>query len=142
MADPASIAAISGTLELVNKSVDLVRNLRKKGDDELNAAEMRNTLIDLLDDLVEVKSEFVSLKAVLLSKEEEIQSLKAQLEGKNKLRFDGKIYWLEGDKTPYCTKCYEKDSLVFHLRFVEADPNWSISEHWNCRNCQSNYYLR
>ncbi|MCK7074472.1 hypothetical protein L8P89_04110 [Enterobacter roggenkampii] len=64
MADPASIAAISGTLELVNKSVDLVRNLRKKGDDELNAAEMRNTLIDLLDDLVEVKSEFVSLKAV------------------------------------------------------------------------------
>jgi hypothetical protein len=51
-----------------------VRNLRKKGDDELNAAEMRNTLIDLLEDLVEVKSEFVSLKAVLLSKEEEIIS--------------------------------------------------------------------
>lgn len=82
MADPASIAAISGTLELVNKSVDLVRNLRKKGDDELNAAEMRNTLIDLLDDLVEVKSEFVSLKAVLLSKEEEINLLKPNLMGK------------------------------------------------------------
>lgn len=142
MADPASIAAISGTLELVNKSVDLVRNLRKKGDDELNAAEMRNTLIDLLDDLVEVKSEFVGLKAVLLSKEEEIQSLKAQLEGKNKLHFDGKIYWLEGDKTPYCTKCYEKDSLIFNLSFIEADRNWNISEHWNCRNCQSSYYLR
>ena len=42
MVDPASIAAFSGTLELVNKSVDLVRNLRKKGDDELNAAEMGN----------------------------------------------------------------------------------------------------
>ncbi|PLP17685.1 hypothetical protein CWM92_34455, partial [Klebsiella michiganensis] len=79
MADPASIAAISGTLELVNKSVDLVRNLRKKGDDELTAAEMRNTLIDLLDDLVEVKSEFVSLKAVLLTKDQEIQELKCKL---------------------------------------------------------------
>ncbi len=68
MVDPTSLAAISGTLDLVNKSVDLVRNLRKKGDEELTAAEMRNTLIDLLDDLVEVKSEFVTLKAVLLGK--------------------------------------------------------------------------
>jgi hypothetical protein len=40
---------------------------------------MRNALIDLLDDLVEVKSEFVSLKAVLLSKEEEIQALRHSL---------------------------------------------------------------
>lgn len=53
---------------------------------------MRNTLINLMDDLVEVKSEFVTLNAVLLSKEEEIQQLKAQLEGENKLKFDGKFY--------------------------------------------------
>ncbi|HHS9999635.1 hypothetical protein LVT77_21045 [Klebsiella pneumoniae] len=141
MVDPASIAAFSGTLELVNKSVDLVRNLRKKGDDELNAAEMRNTLIDLLDHLVEVKSEFVSLKAVLLSKEEEIQSLKAELDGKNKLNFDGNLSWLEGDKTPYCTKCHEKDSLAFHLSFAKASPAWGTGEHWYCRNCQACYYL-
>lgn len=136
MVDPASIAAISGTLELVNKSVDLVRNLRKKGDDELNAAEMRNTLIDLLDDLVEVKSEFVSLKAVLLSKEEEIQALKAQLDGKNKLQFDGKIYWLEGDETPYCTKCHEKDSLDLHLSISSN----SELEYWYCRTCGTIYH--
>ncbi|HEY2453337.1 MAG TPA: hypothetical protein VGI71_12035 [Scandinavium sp.] len=142
MADPVSLAAFSGTLELVNKSVDLVRNLRKKGDDELTTAEMRNTLIDLLDDLVEVKSEFVSLKAVLLNKEEEIQSLKAQLEGKNKLLFDGKLYWLEGDKTPYCTKCYEKDSLVLHLNFIRANSAYAISDHWYCRNCKVSYYLK
>lgn len=80
---------------------------------------MRNTLIDLLDDLVEVKSEFVTLKAVLLNKEEEIQNLKTQLEDKTKLTFDGKIYWLEGDKTPYCSKCYEKDSLAFHLSLLK-----------------------
>ncbi|EPK1680410.1 hypothetical protein ACRAOD_22960 [Raoultella ornithinolytica] len=140
MVDPASIAAFSGTLELVNKSVDLVRNLRKKGDDELTTAEMRNTLIDLLDDLVEVKSEFVSLKAVLLNKEEEIQTLKAQLEEKNKLHFDGNLSWLEGDETPYCTKCYEKDSLAFHLSFAKASPAWGTSEHWYCRNCEASYY--
>ncbi|MDT4325199.1 hypothetical protein [Klebsiella aerogenes] len=75
MADPVSLAAISGTLELVNKSVDLVRNLRKKGDEELTSAEMRLTLLNLLDDLLEVKSEFVTLKAVLLSKEEQIQEI-------------------------------------------------------------------
>ncbi len=45
MVDPTSLAAISGTLDLVNKSVDLVRNLPQKGDEELTAAEMRNTLI-------------------------------------------------------------------------------------------------
>ncbi|MCG7780720.1 hypothetical protein [Lelliottia amnigena] len=141
MADPVSLAALSGTLELVNKSVDLVRNLRKKGDDELTTAEMRNTLIDLLDDLVEVKSEFVSLKAVLLNKEEEIQSLKAQLEGKNKLLFDGKLYWLEGDKTPYCTKCHEKDSLALHLHFIRANPAYGTRDHWYCRSCKVSYYL-
>jgi len=141
MVDPASLAAISGTLDLVNKSVDLVRNLRKKGDEELTAAEMRNTLIDLLDDLVEVKSEFVTLKAVLLSKEEEIQSLKAQLEGKNALKFDGQLYWIEGDKTPFCTKCYEKDSLEIHLIFINADPSWGRIEHWRCTTCSSTYSL-
>ncbi|MBX4673753.1 hypothetical protein ACVZCY_06445 [Klebsiella grimontii] len=142
MVDPTSLAAISGTLDLVNKSVDLVRNLRKKGDEELTAAEMRNTLIDLMDDLVEVKSEFVTLKAVLLSKEEEIQQLKAQLEGKNKLKFDGKFYWVDGDETPYCAKCFEKDSLEMHLSFAEASPAWGSDEHWYCRNCNSNYYLK
>ncbi|HDZ2833727.1 TPA: hypothetical protein RSS87_005064 [Klebsiella pneumoniae] len=140
MVDPTSLAAISGTLDLVNKSVDLVRNLRKKGDEELTAAEMRNTLIDLLDDLVEVKSEFVTLKAVLLGKEEEIQNLKAQLEGKTKLTFDGKIYWLEGDKTPYRSKCYEKDSLAFHLSFAKAYPAWGDREHWYCLNCNATFY--
>ncbi|EIV7640870.1 TPA: hypothetical protein MA051_003821 [Klebsiella pneumoniae] len=140
MVDPTSLAAISGTLDLVNKSVDLVRNLRKKGDEELTSAEMRNTLIDLLDDLVEVKSEFVSLKAVLLSKEEEIQRLKAQLAGKTKLKFDGKIYWLEGDETPYCSKCYEKNSLAFHLSFAKAYPALGEREHWYCMNCNATFH--
>lgn len=142
MADPVSIAAFSGTLELVNKSVELVRNLRRKGDDELTTAEMRNTLIDLLDDLVEVKSEFVGLKAVLLSKEEEIQALKAKLEGKNKLQFDGKLYWLEGDKTPYCTMCHERDSLAIHLKLIKGDQSHGTSDHWFCRNCRVRYYQK
>ncbi|ENZ8427206.1 hypothetical protein ACHA69_000712 [Klebsiella aerogenes] len=140
MVDPTSLAAISGTLDLVNKSVELVKNLRKKGDEELTAAEMRNTLIDLLDDLVEVKSEFVTLKAVLLSKEEEIQNLKAQLEGKTKLTFDGKIYWLEGDETPYCARCEEKDKLHIHLRNIPADRTYGIPAYWSCPVCGSDYY--
>lgn len=130
MVDPASLAAISGTLDLVNKSVELVRNLRKKGDEELTAAEMRNTLIDLLDDLVEVKSEFVSLKAVLLSKEEEIQDLKSKLEGKNKLKFDGQIYWKEEDKTPYCPICHEKDDASIHLTSLDTHT-------WYCLVCKN-----
>ncbi|HEI9783368.1 TPA: hypothetical protein ACXJEO_003264 [Serratia marcescens] len=139
MADPVSLAAISGTLELVNKSVELVRNLRKKGDDELTAAEMRNTLIDLLDDLVEVKSEFVGLKAVLLNKEEEIQELKAKLEGKQNFKFDGRLYWKEGDKTAFCPKCYEVSKIEIHMRFVEAYEGlygWEEAK-WLCRNCDS-----
>ena len=137
MADPASLAAISGTLELVNKSVDLVRNLRKKGDDELTAAEMRNTLIDLLDDLVEVKSEFVSLKAVLLSKDEEIQDLKAKLQGKNELKFDGRLYWKEGDKTAFCEICHENEDKFIHLNYwagVRDD-----GPVWLCKVCRNDF---
>ncbi|HBZ4239949.1 TPA: hypothetical protein MG546_28695, partial [Klebsiella pneumoniae] len=121
MADPVSLAAISGTLELVNKSVDLVRNLRKKGDEELTSAEMRLTLIDLLDDLLEVKSEFVTLKAVLLSKEEEIQSLRAQLEGKDALSYDGTLYWKEGDRTAFCPICKENESKLIHMEFFQGN---------------------
>lgn len=138
MVDPTSLAAISGTLDLVNKSVELVKNLRKKGDEELTAVEMRNTLIDLLDDLVEVKSEFVTLKAVLLSKEEEIQELKEKLQGKESLKFDGLLYWKEGDKIPFCTKCYEKDKEELHLRYV-GTGKYKTYPTWNCRVCQSVY---
>lgn len=137
MVDPASLAAISGTLDLVNKSVDLVRNLRKKGDEELTAAEMRNTLIDLLDDLVEVKSEFVTLKAVLLSKEEEIQSLKAQLEGKNALKFDGNLYWMDGDETAFCPICKENEKKLIHMQFYHANSDYASS--WYCKVCRNEF---
>ncbi|WOZ79487.1 hypothetical protein [Kosakonia sacchari] len=137
MADPASIAAISGTLELVNKSVDLVRNLRKKGDEELTAAEMRNTLIDLLDDLVEVKSEFVSLKAVLLSKEEEIQELKKRLEGKEELKFDSRLYWMDGDETPFCPVCKEKDNKLIHMNYFKGNGGYPPS--WDCKVCRNEF---
>ncbi|EPE9059113.1 hypothetical protein ACSPJ8_002643 [Klebsiella aerogenes] len=137
MVDPTSLAAISGTLDLVNKSVDLVRNLRKKGDEELTAAEMRNTLIDLLDDLVEVKSEFVTLKAVLLSKEEEIQNLKAQLEGKTALSYDGTLYWKEGDNTAFCPICKENESKLIHMEFVQENRSYASS--WYCKVCRNEF---
>ncbi|TCV91718.1 RING finger protein [Biostraticola tofi] len=140
MADPASLAAISGTLELVNKSVDLVRNLRKKGDDELTAAEMRNTLIDLLDDLVEVKSEFVSLKAVLLSKDEEIQDLKDKLQGKNELKYDGLLYWKEGDTTAFCPICYENEGKVIHLNYWAGSNMYPPN--WTCKVCKNGFSLK
>lgn len=140
MADPVSLAAISGTLELVNKSVELVRNLRKKGDDELTAAEMRNTLIDLLDDLVEVKSEFVGLKAVLLNKEEEISELKAELEGKQNLRFDGHLYWKDGDETAFCPKCYEVEKTQVHMHFSPGMGQYSPN--WYCDNCRLTRYIK
>jgi len=140
MADPASLAAISGTLELVNKSVDLVRNLRKKGDDELTAAEMRNTLIDLLDDLVEVKSEFVSLKAVLLSKDEEIHDLKDKLQGKNELKYDGLLYWKEGDTTAFCPTCYENEGKVIHLNYWDGSDVYS--SRWICKVCKGEFVLK
>ncbi|WP_353613304.1 hypothetical protein [Mangrovibacter phragmitis] len=137
MADPASLAAISGTLELVNKSVDLVRNLRKKGDNELTAAEMRNTLIDLLDDLVEVKSEFVSLKAVLLSKDEEIRGLKAKLEGKQEPKFDGSLYWKEGDETAFCPVCKENEGKLIHLNYWGGSQDYSPC--WLCKVCRNEF---
>lgn len=137
MADPASLAAISGTLELVNKSVELVRNLRKKGDDELTAAEMRNTLIDLLDDLVEVKSEFVSLKAVLLNKEEEIQELKAKLQGRQELRFDGRFYWKEGDETAFCPVCKESEGKLIHMNYWEGSRESKPT--WYCKVCRNEF---
>ncbi|HCR2977939.1 TPA: hypothetical protein ACLFK6_002481 [Serratia marcescens] len=135
--DPVSLSAISGTLELVNKSVELVRNLRKKGDDELTAAEMRNTLIDLLDDLVEVKSEFVGLKAVLLNKEEEIQELKAKLEGKQDLKYDGRLYWKDGDETAFCPVCKENEDKLIHMNYYAANRDYSPS--WICKVCRNEF---
>ena len=131
MADPVSLAAISGTLELVNKSVDLVRNLRKKGDDELTTVEMRNTLIDLLDDLVEVKSEVVSLKAVLLSKDEQIQELQLKLDGKEEFKFNDGLYWKEGDGTPFCPICKESEHKLIHMEY------FANSLKWYCKVCKN-----
>ncbi|WP_262016466.1 D52 family tumor protein [Serratia liquefaciens] len=130
MADPASLAAFTGTIELVNKTVDLVRNLRQKGDQELTAAEMRHTLIELLGDLVELKSEVVTLKAVLLAKEEEVTELRSLLVDKKSFKFEVGVYWNEGDDTPFCPQCYENSSKKIHLKKYDFNS-------WFCSICGS-----
>lgn len=65
-------------------------------------------------------------------------SLRQSYKLRNHLNFDGLLYWTEGDKIPFCTKCYEKDKEELHLRYV-GTGKYKTYPTWNCRVCQSVY---
>jgi len=104
-----------------------------------NAKEIAD-LIKKLDDvelyrkIIELEGEIIDLHRKNHSLEEHVVELTRSLVLKEKLRWEKPFYFMEGDKDPYCPRCYEADSLTIHLK----DLGKGGSDHrWDCPKCDN-----
>ncbi|ELA8177609.1 hypothetical protein RGL50_005174 [Vibrio alginolyticus] len=134
----ADIATISALLTSVKTATDIAK-LIKESDSSLEAAEFKLNMAELISSLADVKIEVAELQDELRSRDEEIYKLQTELKQQNSMKFDGKLYWVDGDETPFCTYCYEQNGKKLHLRYI-PDGDF-FAEQWNCKACESAYFL-
>lgn len=140
----ADIATISTILSSVKTASDIAK-LIKNSTSSLEEAEIKLKMAELISALADVKIELSEVQVEQRNKEFEILELKDQLLKKEKMSFDGKIYWIENDETPFCTVCFEKDSKYHHLEHspIQHDTDGSVwrEEYWQCKVCKNTYHV-
>ena len=138
MPDIATIGTILSSVKTATEIAKLVKNSTTS----LEEAEIKLQMAELISTLADIKIELSEVQLSQREKEEIIIKLEEQLNKKNKISFDGKMYWAENDKTPFCTVCFEKDSKYHHLEYfpkvMDGEDVWS-EEHWNCKICKNSY---
>ncbi len=99
--------------------------------DKSKNLELYTKILNLEVSIYELSKE----KRIVEGKNEELQRL---LKFKEQLVFKDPVYYVDGDNTPYCPKCWEAEGSAIHLTIdKDSDRGWSL-----CQKCKSNYYTK
>jgi len=131
------IGSVSAAIATIKTSIDIARVI-KDSNNSLDEAERKLKIADLISSLADVKIELAEVQDLLRDKDSEIRDLKEKINEKESLIFDGKFYWKDGDKVPFCTVCKEKEEKYHHLTYVKNN-SWGQELHY-CKICKSEYY--
>ena len=132
------LTTIGVALSSLKTSMDIAKAL-KDSTVSLSEAEQKLKVAELISSLADLKTELADVKINLIDKDDEIRKLNEIINEKGSLSFDGKLYWKEGDKTPFCPVCKEKDEKSHHLTYYRNNE-WT-SEHYSCKVCKNDFYL-
>lgn len=128
------IAMVSAALTSIKTATDVAK-LIKDGEKQLDQAEFRLKLADLLGNLADAKIEIVNITELLAAKDAEIRSLQAQLELKDNLIWEEPFYWkiTEGQRDgPFCQQCFDASHKL--IRCINKGYQKGV---WNCHTCKS-----
>lgn len=131
------IASISAALASVKAATEIAK-LIKNANISLADAETKLKIAELISTLADVKLEFAEIQDLLREKDKEIQALKQSIEKKQAMKYDGTLYWQEGDEIPFCTVCYEKNGKNHHLTYSPADA--FDRAYYLCKVCRNIYH--
>jgi hypothetical protein len=130
------IASIATALTSVKTAIEITKAIKGSGD-ALQKAELNTKMVELLETLVEAKSEIINLKETINEKDQEINNLKQQLYTKENLVFERPYYFHildNGEKDgPFCQNCYDKDGKLIRLQ------NERTRGSWHCRTCTCSF---
>jgi len=91
---------------------------------------------DLAQKLIDLYSDFVLLVETNQELRNEVLQLKNRLQLKAAMAFKAPFYYQEGDLTPYCPTCYEKDNRAIHLICYDS----GVGVRWFCEPCKQEFY--
>ena len=135
------ITEISAALTALKAAIDIA-DVLKNSTSSLKDAEMKLKLADLIGKLADTKLSMAEIQTLLLEKDETINSLEKSLKLKEKLEFDGAIYWLPketgGKDGPFCQQCFDNDDKIIRLQYDDEYKH----EHWYCLTCSNNYFSK
>lgn len=130
------ITSITTILSSIKTATELAKVI-KDSDISLSNAESKLNMADLISTLADVKFELAEVQDTLREKDQEIFSLTNQLKEKKEMKFDGKVYFIEGDETPFCPVCYENNAKLHHLTFYNGTRD--CESYYHCKTCKNNF---
>ncbi len=131
------LGSISTAIATIKTSMEIAK-LIKDSSSSLGEAETKLKLAELISSLADLKTELADIKVDLIEKDEIIRKLKLKILEKESLSFDGKLYWKEGDKTPFCPICFENENKFIHLRYSNSR---TYGEFQSCKVCNNRFYI-
>ena len=133
------LAIIGTAFSHLKTSMDIAK-LISDSTSSLGEAETKLKLAELISSLADLKIELADIKVNLIEKDDEIRLLKE----KNLLNFDGKLYWKEGDSTPFCPICFETENKFIHLTYNEGYEGTVEDEmqdaYHHCKFCGNSFH--
>jgi len=129
---------MSDILSSIGNAITLAKRL-KEISDNIKDAELKNVLADLSLELADTKlklAEIITENADLKSKVLEYKDKKVL----QNLQFKDGLYYLNGDKHPFCPNCYDKNKDAIRLQ-INSSRNMSERRlgSYKCGICK-NYY--
>lgn len=128
------ISMVSAALTSIKTATDVAR-LIKDGEKQLDQAEFKLKLADLIGNLADARIEIASITELLAAKDAEIRSLQAQLELKDNLIWEEPFYWriTDGQRDgPFCQQCFDASNKL--IRCINKGYQQGV---WNCHTCKS-----
>jgi len=102
------------TLGLAKTASDIIKEAMHFAREPKNT-DLAEKLIDLYRDLVELVDTNHQLRRDNQTLRDEMSELQKNLKLKGEMRFDAPVYFRDGDGTPFCPTCFERDGLAIHL---------------------------
>ncbi len=108
-------------MSIISNAKEIADLIKKLGD-----AELYRKIIELEGEIIELTRENRSL-------DDRVEDLTASLKVKQKMRFKEPFYFMGEDKTPYCSKCWDVNSVAVHLFYSGEDL-------YDCPSCKNRFY--
>ena len=96
--------------------------------------EAQEKIMELRESALEFREENLNLKM-------RVKELEGELNQKRNLKHERGLYWLSGDRVPFCPRCWENAGKLIHL----AGPMQMASsdvEGWQCHVCHNDYFAK
>lgn len=110
-----------GLLENMKEVADLIK---KVGD------------IELYRKVVESEGEVIELTREKRQLEDRVRELEALAALQKEMKFSVPFYFQDGDETPFCPTCWERNRAAVHLFLVFKNAGGT---RWDCYSCKSSY---
>ncbi|MGF6423490.1 hypothetical protein ABIE11_003006 [Lelliottia sp. 489] len=130
------LASTAAAIGILDKAVSITQKLANNSD-ELDKATLKLELANLMVELANAKIEAITTQTLLFDAEQKNKQLEEQLKDKHAFTFDSGLYWKEGDKTPFCPACKEKDTKFIHLQYFAGGGSYSAG--WYCKVCRNEF---
>lgn len=113
------IATITAAMTGIKLATEIASNIRQ-GSVELEKAELKLSLAEIIGNLADAKIAIVNIQEELHENEEEIKRLKVALRTRENVTRVGDAYYMTDNNanpygTPYCLNCWENESKLCSL---------------------------
>jgi regulator of replication initiation timing len=134
MAEPFTTLGLAKTTsDIIKEALDFARNAKN--------TDLAEKMIDLYRDFIELVDTNQQLRRENQNLQDTISDLQKHAKTTAEMRFRAPLYFQQGDATPFCPKCFEKDGRAIHLiEYGGVNTDKGPKTRWNCSVCNQDIY--